>query len=124
MITIKDVCAQLNNGDARLIFGDFLDEFYRSKNTDTKINMIKDEPVFDKEHSAFLAEMAAAVHKLSLDSNIPTPEWVFLKRYYLDQPTYAFNTKNSAYQDYLKRTSLKEYSSRNIFLGDNVLKRI
>lgn len=120
-MTIKDVC---NSEYSRVLFGDFLDEFYREKDKQLQINMINEEPNFNKDNKIFLVEMAAVVHKLSNDYHLPVPSWVFKEQYFLSVPFYAFDTKNKDYQKFLMETSPKEYAQRNIFYGNNVLRRV
>ena len=120
-MTIKEVC---KSEYSRILFGDFLDEFYREKDKQLQVNMIIEEPDFNEDDKIFLVEMAAAVHKLSNDFHLPVPSWVFKRQYFLSVPYYAFDTKNKDYQELLAKTSPKEYAERNIFYGENVLRRV
>lgn len=121
---MRDIDNYTDDNTQRLFFGDFLDEFYRVSDKKDKMAMLEAEPEFNNTENKFMVEIAAAVHKLSDDNNIPAPPWVFEKKYYSDSPIFAFDTKNKKYQDFLINTSPDEYASRNIFLGDNVLRRV
>ena len=67
---------------------------------------------------------ACAAHKLARDNGISPPDWGYDKKFIMPEPVYAFDTKDKECQKFLKETSPEEYSSRNIFYGDNVLQRV
>ncbi|MEG2542261.1 MAG: hypothetical protein RSA64_03390, partial [Christensenellaceae bacterium] len=61
----------------KILYGDFLDEFYRS-NTKTQQCMIDDEPRdFNNVDVLQYANIAATVHKLANDFKLNVPKWVF-----------------------------------------------
>lgn len=109
--------------DEMLLFGQFLDDFYNAKSKENKYALIKEEPIFDEKNPVFMCMLACAVHKLSNDYNLKTPEWVFFSKYTLKEKYYAFNTENKEYQNFLENTTPVEYKSRNLIYGDSVLKR-
>ena len=45
-LNIKDVSEQLYSEDEKLLFGQFLDDFYHEETSEGKYNLIKDEPNF------------------------------------------------------------------------------
>ena len=67
--------------------------------------------------------LACAVHKLTNDYNLENPKWIFNKKYSLNEECYAFHTKNTEYQEFLKLTTPPEYRLRNLFYGEDILKR-
>ena len=104
----------------RIRFGDFLDCYYRS-DADIKMKMTFAEPVGDDK--VFLCELACATEKLSNENNLPVPRWTRKRKYFLKSPHYAFGTKNVGFQTFLQQTTPVEYSKRNLYYGENVLKR-
>ena len=91
--------------------------------SENKSDLIYEEPEQYRLKKTELALLAAA-HKLAADNGLDIPKWVSDEKYIMKKPAYAFNTKNKEYQRFLKETSPKEYSSRNLFYGNNVLKRV
>jgi len=122
-LSIKDVSVKINGEDENLLYGQFLDDFYSEKNINNKYNLIKDEPVFDKNNRVFMTVLAGTAHKLAKDYGVKIPEWVFDDKYVLDEVHYAFDTKNIEFQEYLRNTTPTEYKSRNLMSGDTILKR-
>jgi len=108
-----------NYQDIMLGISQFLDDFKKSKN---KKDLIADEP-HGIENKVTASLTASIVHKLANDNNIEIPQWVYKKSYILQNPTYAHDTKNTDYQNFLKKTSFPEFTSRNLFYGDNVIER-
>lgn len=51
------------------------------------------------------------------------PTWVNDNKYVYDGVYYAGNTKIIDYQNYLKDNSPVEFFKRNLYVGDNILKR-
>ena len=110
----------INNNNITLGIGQFLDDFKRA---DNKYELIKDEPISMQASKAALCYAAAVAHKLANDSNINVPEWVYRATYVMPEPVYAHNTKNEKFQEHLRNTSFPEFTSRNLFYGDNVVSR-
>jgi len=99
----------------------FLDEFRRS---DNKHEMIEKPPFSNNANKANLCILAATAHKLANDYQIPVPEWVHEPLYKMPHPTFAFNTTNKEYQDFLIEDTPYEFASKNIFHGSNAIKRV
>jgi len=108
----------------------FLEDFYHLPNRAQKIEAIIDEP--DSEISVedeffTISEMRASIasmaHHLAVENNLPVPEWVFDKKYFLPEPIFQFHTENPDYQEYLKKKVFPEYRMRNLFYDDNTLVR-
>lgn len=106
-----------------LYFGEWLDEFYRQSKP-IQQTMIDIEPIYIKEEPVFMSYIASSVDLLSKKYHLKKPEWINDKKYINSYEYYAFNTNISEYQKYLKKTSPKEFSIRNLYVGDNVLKRV
>ena len=108
--------------DFYLCLGDFLDEFYRASDCDRRA-MILPSPDngCEQEHIAYLA---AAVHKLANDYMIEVPEWVFDERCYLrSKPFFGCNAKGNLRLLFMYK-SPPEFKHRNLFVDENVLRRV
>ena len=108
--------------DASLLFGNFLDDFYRA-DTDAKKMMLHAEPdSFENLRPVDYVNIAATVHKLASDSGIPVPEWVFKDKYYAKEPFFPVRHPD------LKLTymfeSPAEFKHRNMFVSANALLRV
>jgi hypothetical protein len=119
---VPQVAVELDN-DFIFAFCTFLDEFYHADGEEKKMLLI-DEPIEGILNKEQYCMLACAAHKLANDYELDTPEWVMKKKYIMLKPVYAFDTKNKEYQEFLRTTSPEEYSSRNIFYGSNILKRV
>ena len=119
-VTISDAVAC---HDFTLAFGQFLDDFRNASET-VKYELIEDEPKCDSVDKVILCHAAAAVHKLTNDSGLDTPGWVYNPVYIMPKPYFAHNVQNVEFKKYLFETSPPEYATRNIFFGGNVLLRV
>ena len=126
MNTVRKVLENTAAGeDFYLLLGDFLDEFYRS-DKDTKQKMIAEEPRSRsletlREHLSFAA---ATAHKLANDYSIPVPSWVFKKQYYhVGKPFFGCRAKGNLRLLFMY-SSPSEFKHRNLFVDENVLKRV
>lgn len=102
-------------------FGNFLDEFYRS-GIERKQAMLEVEPLetMPTEYKAFFA---STVHKLANDFKLDIPQWVFKKEYYLDDPFFDCNAKGNLRLLFMYK-SPSEFKHRNVFVDENILKRV
>lgn len=110
----------LNYENTTLGIGQFLDDFKRA---DNKYELIRDEPISTHASQKTLCYAAAVAHKLAVDNDLDVPEWVHREIYVMPEPTYAHNTKNEKYQEYLRETSFPVFASRNLYYGDNAISR-
>lgn len=106
-----------------LYFGDWLDEFYRSPDF-VKQSMLSKEPKYNEKDHLFMCYVASAVEYLSNKYHLEKPKWVNDDKYIYNSTYYAFNTSNKDFQKHLKKLTPKEFAKRNLFVGDNVLKRV
>jgi hypothetical protein len=108
--------------DFHLCLGDFLDEFYRVGN-DVRKTMLDVSPDFSIPRE-YLAYLASSVHKLANDYGLRTPDWVFDERCYLrDKPFFGCGAKGNLRLLFMYK-SPAEFKHRNIFVDENVLKRV
>ena len=108
--------------DFYLCLGDFLDEFYRVDG-DARRAMVLPSPDYNaaQEHTAYLA---ATVHKLANDYGMEAPEWVFDQRCFLrGKPFFGCNAKGDLRLLFMYK-SPPEFKHRNLFVDENVLKRV
>lgn len=120
-LCIKDVILQSDKYSMKLLFGQFLDDFYRAG--DMQYALIKDEPPYKEDTEKWLSILAATAHRLAIEYHIAIPKWVLDEKYIAKKIYYAFDTKNIEHQQFLEETSLPEFKERNLMLGDNVLSR-
>ena len=120
---ITEIQSVAERYDFIFAFCTFLDEFYAA-NSEEKNFLLADEPERGALTKAQHCTLACAAHKLANDYGLAIPEWVAKKIYVMPNPIYAFDTEDEEYQDFLRATSPEEYSSRNIFYGNNVLRRV
>ncbi len=121
-LTIKKVSELASTNDKRLLFCEFIDEFIKADSKEKEM-MIIEQPIYIQSDPAYMAELACAVHRLSNLFGLMPPPWVFDSKFTLKQKKYAFDTMNKNYQIFLEETSLPEYRMRNLFYGEDVLKR-
>ena len=119
---IPEVTAECDN-DFIFAFCTFLDEFYHADGGEKEL-LLADKPEKGVLKIKEFCMLACAAHKLANDNKFDPPEWVYDKKFILKTPAYAFDTKNKEYQKLLKETTPAEYKTRNLFYGENVLKRV
>lgn len=112
-----------NYSDKEIYFGEWLDDFYRVSNSVKQI-MVDTEPNYLTENKMFMVYIAASVEYLTNTYSLNKPKWVDNEKYYSSVEYFAFDTTINEYQDYLRKTSPIEFSKRNLFVGENVLKRV
>ena len=123
MLTAQSIELEVSNGrDFYLCLGDFLDEFYHEGN-DKRQLMLNESPecTLAKENLAYLA---SAVHKLANDYGLKVPDWVFDPRCYLrDKPFFGCHATGKLRLLFMYK-SPTEFKHRNLFVDENVLKRV
>ena len=111
-----------DNYNKKIYFGDWLDEFYRNPQS-LKQLMLEKEPIYNQDDPVFMSYIAATVEYLANKYKLNVPNWVNDNKYVYDGVYYAGNTKIIDYQNYLKDNSPAEFFKRNLYVGDNILKR-
>ena len=110
------------NEDSSILFGNFLDDFYRA-NVDDKKRMLSDEPEpFNNVRSVDYVHIAATVHKLANDSGVTVPAWVFKDQYYAKEP--FFPVCHPELKLVYMFESPTEFKHRNMFVSANALSRV
>ena len=121
-MTVSDIITHTQEMDFTLRYCAFLDDFKRASN---KAALVVQEPpessLYEPHEYALLA---AAVHLLCNRDGVSVPTWVMKDKYKLTQPSFAFGTQNKKYQEFLKETTMPEFSMRNLYYGDNAVNRI
>lgn len=118
--SLSDLAATVTIDEMKLAFGQFLDDFAHAHD---KESLIADEPQWTSDPGRWRYDFAAAAHKLAHDNNLAVPQWVLSDEYVAETPFYAFNTEDPEFQAYLRETTPREFQQRNLFLGENILKR-
>jgi hypothetical protein len=124
METIRSISLKTNAGaDFYLSLGDFLDDF-RWLTAELRAAAIEETPE-DMEKPEYIPFLASTAHKMSLDSGLTPPAWVFNKRCYLpgNQPFFACNARGRLRLWFMFK-SPAEFKHRNLFVDENVLARV
>jgi hypothetical protein len=126
MDTIQKVLENAASGeDFYLLLGDFLDEFYHA-DKEIRQKMIENRPngMAMQNKSEYLSFAASTAHKLANDYKLDVPSWVFEKTYYLtDTPFFGCQARGNLRLLFMY-TSPAEFKHRNLFVDENVLKRV
>ena len=110
------------NEDASVLFGNFLDSYYRA-DIEKRERMLAEEPkVYQNVRVIDYVNIAATVHKLARDSGISVPSWVFKKKYYTEEP--YFPVRHPDLRLVYMFESPSEFKHRNMFVSENVLSRV
>lgn len=107
--------------EIKYLLADFIDEFNRADMTE-KQRMVKSFPfnkIKDKKYAAYIA---AAVEELCYRNRMDSPEWVFDKKYRLKEPLFVGGLESM--KAFLIAESPVSFRRRNIFVSENVLKRV
>ena len=124
MESIYEISVRANAGeDFYLLLGDFLDDFYRSDDK-TRAEVVA-EPPTDMKNQEFVPFLAATAHKLALDHGLTPPRWAFEPRCYLPgtMPFFSCNASGKLRLLFMYK-SPSEFKHRNLFVDENVLKRV
>jgi len=124
MLIVDEVFKLISEGnDFYICLGNFLDDFYNRSDLEKGL-MIQTEPgkydipIYQK---AFLA---STIHKLANDFNLEVPKWVFKPEYYsYDKPYFDCNARGNLRKLFLYKSPI-EFKHRNIFVDENILKRV
>jgi len=119
---IPEVTAEFDN-DFIFAFCTFLDEFYHADRDEKKL-LLADEPEKGVLDQRQYCTLAAAAHKLANDYRLDVPAWAMQSKFKMPYPVYAFNTSKPEHQEFLRNVTPDEYKIRNLFSGNNVLKRV
>lgn len=99
----------------------FIDEFNRSSR-EKKQKMVEEFPFKGIKNKKYAAYIAAMVEELCFTNNIDIPEWVFDKKYSLKEPFFVGGLESI--KAFLIVESPLPFRRRNIFVSENVLKRV
>lgn len=106
-----------------LYFGEWLDNFYNSSSY-IKSLILNKEPIYINDDKVFMSYIAGATEFLSNKFKIDVPEWVNNNKYFYKGIYYAYNTKIDDFKKYLKINTPEEFKKRNLYVGENILKRV
>jgi len=105
----------------RFLLANFIDEFNRSS-LEKKQKMVEEFPFKGIKNKKYAAYIAAMVEELCFTNNIDIPEWVFDKKYSLKEPFFVGGLESI--KAFLIVESPLPFRRRNIFVSENVLKRV
>lgn len=119
---IEDTSSGANFG---LSLRGFLDAFYADKTDEKKLSEhIAEEPALCARVADFQYSICAATaHKLANDFKLEVPPWVWKARYYL-KDMYFGGVGKSNLRIYNMLYSPPEFKHRNLFVDENILKRV
>ncbi len=101
--------------------GDFLDCFYARP--ELREELVRDEPaVRDDLVPWMLPFLAAMVHKLCNDYQVPVPGWICQKCFYLAEPRFSHNARGKM-KAWLFLNAAPEFKHRNLFVSGDTLER-
>jgi hypothetical protein len=101
---------------------EFLDTFYTAADADSRIGMLRDEPVSIGSRQDAL--LGAVAEYLSHQYGLPqVPGWAFEASRYLDRAWHTTPFEDAAMREYLTFASPAEFASRNIFTEERPLRR-
>lgn len=122
-LSIKQISLLWDEEDEMILYGQFLDDFYREDAYTEKSKLISEEPLYSEKHKIFLCLLAGSAEKLAKDNMLPIPNWTNDTKYKLKEAYFAFDTENSDFQAYLIQTTPIEYKKRNLMVGNTILER-
>lgn len=93
----------LETEDEMLLYGQFLDTFYKEKEVNYKYQLLENEPVYNPKYDLFFCLLAGSVEKLANDYHLPVPAWTDKSQYYLNRIYYAYDTKIQISRNSLSR---------------------
>ena len=110
----------MNQDEYRVLWNEivrFVDAFRR----DPSIEILQKEPSYDDDISN--AFYAGLVGKLATDYNFVPPQWIFKKKYFLNEPIFI-GGYTGAYNVFLLTDTPLDFKARNIFVASNTFDRV
>lgn len=107
--------------EIKYLIADFIDEFNRG-DINKKKKMVKKFPFKENKDRKIAAYTAAMVEELCFKNNIDIPAWVFDKKFRLKEPFFVGGLETL--KAFLLVESPLPFRRRNIFVSQNVLKRV
>ncbi len=108
-------------GNIKFLLANFIDEFNQS-DINKKIELVKSFPFPKITNKKYAAYISATVEELCYRSNLNIPDWVFKKKYCLKEPFFVGGFESL--KAFLIVESPLPFRRRNIFVSENVLKRV
>src|SRR4051812_13885501 len=121
--TLAEMTTRIKQGEPlEKALSEFLDTFYTAADADSRIEMLRDEPVsIGLRHDALIGAVA---EYLSHEYGLPqVPRWAFAASRYLDRAWHTAPFEDAAIFEYLTFSSPAEFASRNIFTEQRPLRR-
>jgi len=120
--TTVDTMARIAAGvDPWIAFRDFLEDW--TYLPASRIGLAAQRPPFaDEDQRRWAALMAAAIEALCTRDGLVPPGWTREPAFRLDEAWYLYEGTGRI-RDWLRETTPPEFSSRNIWSGDRLLRR-
>lgn len=118
---ITDIPGKIAHGeDPWLAIGSFLHDWWCYA-VDYRHELIDTPPAVGNTSTEqqWAAFYAATVEELCKRTSFPTPSWVYLSTYSLDDPWFLYD--DSSQRDWLLTTSPEPFKQRNVFVGATIL---
>jgi hypothetical protein len=117
---------QIEYKDIKLCIQDYLHYINSVNDTSTKAEV---ESLFTAEPKMYsnipknvYAYIAAIVEKLTKDFKLYTPEWIYKKVYYLENPWFPPEIeKYEKIKEIMKKVSPEAFKSRNLFVSEDAI---
>ena len=125
MTVLQDFILSLKDQKLSIAFGNFLDDIRREfKDGKLNKNYFEIEPDWPEEITIEKRALYTAYfHKLSNEFRFKLYPWMFKEEYFLKDPYFSMNAKGDL-RIVLLIESPKEFRMRNIYVGENVLRRV
>jgi hypothetical protein len=121
--TLAEATTRIEQGEPlEKALSEFLDTFYTAPDADSRIEMLRHEPVSIGSRQDAL--IGAVAEYLSHEYGLPrVPAWAFGPSRYLDRAWHTTPFEDAAMREYLTFSSPAEFASRNIFTEERPLRR-
>lgn len=124
MRDLQSVVDSLSTEEKPYVIGTFLDEIRSSyKNNDLKGDYFDNEPYWGDLNKKIQASFTGYCHSLIHEFNFQPPNWIFKRKYYLEDPYFANNAEGML-KVALLIESPNEFASRNIYFSENCMNRV
>lgn len=113
----------LAGANPKIVLGNFLDDWRRTPVGDRGRLVAEALPEAgpDLMHRRWAALFAGAVEYLCAQDGSPTPSWIALPAYLLDEPWFVEPARSL--RAWLRTTTPSAFASRNVFVGEGALDR-
>lgn len=124
MENLQLVINKLNNENNSILIGNFLDDIrFNFSNNSLNKNYFDIEPIWPNIKIQTVAFFTGCLHSLCHEFKYKVPKWMYNQNYFLTEPYFSMNAKGNL-RLILLGESPKEFRIRNIYVTNNVLRRV